>query len=125
MSRNRELYDNIDFSDMDTLKQLMYSRASFESTGYASRASAFDRNEPNNSLYTDIMIVYMDLDELIKESRLTDKNIELINLVMSGYTISYIYNNFQDYDKSATRKMFYRVLDRIATTCRNKEVRET
>lgn len=119
------MYDSIDFSDKDTLKQLLYSRASFESTGYASRSSAFDRNEPNNNLYTEIMIMYMDLDELINSSGLTDKNMRLINLIMSGYTVSYIYENFENYDENATIKMFSRILDKISKTHRNKEVRKT
>lgn len=125
LNNNRDVYSRIDFSNKDTLKQLMYSRASFESTGYASRASAFDRNEPSNNLYTDIMIVYMDLDRLIEESDLTKRNMRLINLVMSGYTISYIYENFENYDENATIKMFGRILDKIAMTHSNKEVRKT
>lgn len=110
------MYDSIDFSDKDTLKQLLYSRASFESTGYASRSSAFDRNEPNNNLYTEIMVMYMDLDILISKSGLTDRNMRLLNLVMSGYTISYIYKNFENYDKKSTSQMFNRALEKIIIT---------
>lgn len=116
MNNNGDLYNRIDFTNKATLKQLLYSRAQFESTGYASRGSAFDRNEPSNNLYTEIMVVYMDLDSLIEKARLTDKNMRLLNLVMNGYTVSYIYENFENYDENSTIKMFGRVLDKLIIT---------
>lgn len=116
MNNNGDLYNRIDFTNKATLKQLLYSRAQFESTGYASRGSVFDRNEPSNNLYTEIMVMYMDLDALIGKSGLTDKNMRLLNLVMNGYTISYIYKNFENYEKKSTSQMFNRTLEKIIIT---------
>jgi hypothetical protein len=43
---------------------------------------------------------------------------------MSGYTISYIYNNFENYRKRATISMFDRTLEKINETQRSKEAKE-
>ena len=68
--------------------------------------------------------MYVDLENLILESDLTDKNMRLIRMVMSGYTINYIYTNFENYDKEATTKMFNRTLEKINETQRSKEAKE-
>lgn len=115
-----DLYDMIDFSDRETLKQLLYKRAFFERSGYMSRGSAYDRNEINSNMYTDLIAIYMDLDDLIKRTNLTDRNLKLIELVMEGNTISYIYENIDGYSEYGTIKMFSRVLEKIAKTNENK-----
>lgn len=124
MVRNRELYIKIDLKDRWTLKQLLLHRAEFQKSHFTSNGSSYNRIEPNYSLYTDLVEVYIDLDNIILESDLTDRNIRLLRLVMSGYTISYIYNNFENYDREATIKMFNRTLEKMIETQRNKEARE-
>lgn len=124
MGVDRIVYDEIDFSDKKVLKELMYSRAVFENTVYSSSSSTYDRIEPNNLFYDNIMFLYMDLDRLIYSAGLTDKNIELLELVMSGYTVSYIYNNFKGYNESATIKMFNRALDKIVDKNKRNEVKK-
>lgn len=124
LTGNKRLYDRIDFKDRNTLKQLIEMREQFISTSFSSRGSAYDRNEPNQMFYDDIMLVYLDLDALIDKTDITDKRMRLLNLVMSGYSLYYIYTNFENYNQQATIKMFNRTLDKIAETQKLEEVKE-
>lgn len=121
MGRIKELYRKVDFKDKETVKQLLYHGAVFKDSMYTSSGSSYNRIEPNHSLYTDLIDIYSDLDELIKESNLTDKNVRLLRLVMSGYTLSYIYENFENHGKSGTVNMFNRTIEKINETQRKKE----
>lgn len=113
MNYARDLYKEVDFSNRNTLKQLLSSMAQFKNTGYANRSSMFDRVEPHNEIYTSVMLLYMDLESLIGRTDLTERNRRLIALVMNGYSINYIYSNFENYNKEATIKMYNRTLDKI------------
>lgn len=124
MGKNKELYRKIDLKDRESVKQLLYYRAEFQQSNFTSSGSSYNRIEPNYSLYTDLIEIYTDLDNLIEESNLTDKNMRLLRLVMSGYTISYIYKNFENYSKRATISMFDRTLEKINETQRKKEAKE-
>ena len=124
MGKNNELYKKIDLKDRETVKQLLYHKAEFQRSNFTSGGSSYDRIQPNHSLYTSLIDVYIDLENLILESNLTDKNMRLIRIVMSGYTINDIYTNFENYDKEATIKMFNRTLEKINETQRSKEAKE-
>ena len=124
MEKNKELYKKIDLKDRESVKQLLYHKAEFQQSNFTSSGSSYDRIQPNHSLYTSLIEVYIDLENLILESNLTDKNMRLIKMVMSGYTINYIYTNFENYDKEATIKMFNRTLEKINETQRKKEAKE-
>lgn len=124
MVKNKILYRSIDLKDREVVKQLLYYRAEFQDSNFTSGGSQYNRVEPNHSLYTDLIDIYIDLDSLIEESGLTDKSMELLRLVMSGYTVSYIYNNFENYGKRATISMFDRTLEKINETQRKKEAKE-
>lgn len=124
MVKNRDIYEKINLKDRDTLKELLIHRAEFQKSNFTSNGSSYNRIEPNYNLYTDLVEVYIDLDNIIFESNLTDKNMRLLRMVMSGYTISYIYNNFENYEREATIKMFNRTLEKMIETQRNKEARE-
>lgn len=113
MGKYKRLYERIDFKDKNTIKQLLYHKAQFEATGYESNGSNFNRIEPAQSSYLDMLDIYRDLDELIDRCDFTVRNKTLLRLVMSGYSISYIYNNFENYNKEATVKMFNRIIERI------------
>lgn len=124
LGKNNELYRKIDLKDRETVKQLLYHKAEFQKSNFTSSGSSYNRIQPNHSLYTNLIEVYTDLDILIEESDLTDKSMRLLRLVMSGYTISYIYNNFENYRKRATISMFDRTLEKINETQRSKEAKE-
>lgn len=124
MNKYKELYDKIDLKDKDTVKKLLYYRAQFETTGYEGSGSNFNRLDTSQSSYFEILDVYRDLDEIIHMCDFTVKNITLLRLVMSGYSISYIYNNFENYNKEATVKMFNRILERINQAQVEKEAKE-
>ena len=124
MGKNNELYQKIHLKDRATVKQLLSHKAEFQKSNFPSSGSSYDRVQPNHSLYTSLIEVYIDLENLILESDLTDKNMRLIRMVMSGYTINYIYTNFENYDKEATTKMFNRTLEKINETQRSKEAKE-
>ena len=124
MGKNNELYKKIDLKDRETVKHLLYHKAEFQKSNFTSSGSSYDRVQPNHSLYTSLIEVYIDLENLILESDLTDKNMRLIRMVMSGYTINYIYTNFENYEKEATTKMFNRTLEKINETQRSKEAKE-
>ena len=124
LGKNNELYKKIDLKDRETVKQLLYHKAEFQKSNFTSSGSSYDRIQPNHSLYTSLIEVYIDLENLILESDLTDKNMRLIRMVMSGYTINYIYTNFENYEKEATIKMFNRTLEKINETQRSKEAKE-
>ena len=124
MGKNKELYKKIDLKDRESVKQLLYHKAEFQQSNFTSSGSSYNRIEPKYSLYTDLIEIYTDLDNLIEESNLTDKSMRLLRLVMSGYTISYIYENFENYSKRATISMFDRTLEKINETQRKKEAKE-
>lgn len=124
LGKNNELYKKIDLKDRETVKQLLYHKAEFQKSNFTSSGSSYDRIQPNHSLYTNLIEIYIDLENLILESDLTDKNMRLIRMVMSGYTINYIYTNFENYEKEATTKMFNRTLEKINETQRSKEAKK-
>ena len=124
MGKNKELYKKIDLKDRESVKQLLYHKAEFQQSNFTSSGSSYNRIEPKYSLYTDLIEIYADLDNLIEESNLTDKSMRILRLVMSGYTISYIYKNFENYSKRATISMFDRTLEKINETQRKKEAKE-
>lgn len=116
MNSGRYLYDDIDFSNRDTLKALMDYRAEFKTTGYMSSFSGLSNHKTHSTMNVNIMSIYDHLEELIKETDLTQKNITLLRLVMSGYSVNYIYRNFENYNKEGTIKMYNRILEKIAET---------
>lgn len=124
LGKNNELYRRIDLKDRETVKQLLYHKAEFQQSNFTSSGSSYNRIETNYSLYTSLIEIYTDLDNLIEQSNLTDKNMRLLRIVMSGYEISDIYNKFENYEKESAIKMFNRTLEKINETQRSKEAKE-
>lgn len=116
MNLEKYSYDNIDFSDRDTLKTLIDFRAEFKTTGYMSSFSGLANPKSYSTMNADILSIYIHLDELVENTELTQKNITLLRLVMSGYSVNYIYRNFENYNKEGTIKMYNRILEKIANT---------
>ena len=126
MSKYKELYNKIDLTDRETVKNLLLYRAYFEQTGFTSDGSAFNKISINQNSYTELLNIYIDLDVVIEECNLSVKNTTLLRLVVSGYTINYIYTNFENYNKEATKKMFNRIAEKIVERQleRNKEAED-
>lgn len=124
MNRHRDLYDNIDLSDRETVKNLLNYRASFKKSQYNSNGSNFNRIEPSQSFYSDLIDIYIDLDILIEECSFVGKSERLLRMVMSGYSIHYIYTNFENYNQEATIKMYNRIAERITEKQLEKEAKE-
>ena len=116
MNLGRYSYDDINFSDRDTLKILIDFRAEFKTTGYMSSFSGLSNHKTYSTMNVNIMSIYDYLEELISDTELTQKNITLLRLVMSGYSVNYIYRNFENYNKEGTIKMYNRILEKIAET---------
>lgn len=124
LNKYKELYDNIDFKDREVVKTLLYYKPYFDKSDFISSGSSYNRIEPNQNMYLDLIDVYTDLDELVTSCDLSEKNKRLLRLVNSGYTISYIYTNFENYSKEATVKMFNRIAEKINEKQKEKEGRE-
>lgn len=120
MAYYKNYYNNIDLKNRDTLRELLYARALFESIGYTSSEPIYSQRDPYENVYHDIMTVYMELDELIDMCDLTKKNKSLLNLVMSGCTLADIYNNFENYNRNNVKEMFRRIL--IIMSEKQKEI---
>lgn len=123
MSRYSGAYKDIDFKDKNTIKSLLHYRSLFESTGFTSDGSMYNKLGGSQNVYSDLIDIYADLDVLISECDLSEKNKRLLHLVESGYTISQIYTDFENYDKSSTIEMFNRVVERITNKEIEKEAR--
>ena len=124
LNKYKELYNNIDFKDKETIKKLIYFRPYFEKSDFISNGSSYNRIEPNQNMYLDLMDIYSDLDSIIEECNFSAKNKRLLRLLYSGYTVSYIYTNFENYNESATKMMFNRMLEKINEKQKEKEERE-
>ena len=122
ISKYSRLYDKIDLKDKKTVKNLLYHRAYFETIGFSSDGSAFNKIDSNHNTYASLIDIYADLDILIKECNFTEKNKRLLRLVESGYTINQIYVEFENYEKWSTLKMFDRIIERINEQQRKREV---
>lgn len=121
MSKYNGIYNNIDFKDKRTVKNLLYYRHYFESTSFTSDGSLFNRVGINHDTYSDLIGIYADLDVIINECEFTEKNLKLLNLVEGGYTINHIYTIFEEYEMESTHKMFNRIVERINKKQKEKE----
>lgn len=124
MNKNKELYNKIDLSDRETVKNLLNYRAYFKNSQYSSNGSNFNRIETYQSVYSDLIDIYTDLDILIDECCFTNKSKRLLRMVVSGYDIHYIYTNFENYNQEATIKMFNRIAEKITEKQIEKEGKE-
>lgn len=121
LNKYRRYYHSIDFEDREVIKNLLYYRPYFEKSGFISDGTAFNKVSVTQEAYVDLIGIYADLDNIIKECNFSAKNERLLNLVNSGYTINYIYTNFENYNKEATKKMFNRIAERINERQRERE----
>lgn len=123
MERYKDLYYKIDFNDRETVKALLLHRAEIIGSKFTSDGTMYNKISPTHSIYSDLIDIYIDLDNLISETDLTNKNKRLLNLVMSGYSINYIYRNFENYSQEPTIKMFNRTVEKINEAQKEKEGR--
>lgn len=114
LTTGRGTYDRIDLSDKETVKSLLLYQSHFKYSNYTSNTSSLECIASQQEMYTDLMVTYIVLEEIIEECNFTGKSHRLMRLIGSGYTISYIYSNFENYrTPQATFQMLDRIVDKI------------
>ena len=112
-----DLFDNIDISDFKVVKRLILKKMEILSVVFGGLQSNFLMSQNSDVVSTEvreqILSVYDKIDEIVDECNFKDKNLFLLELIYSGYSIAEVCKTHHKYKNKSTAKALDRIVKKI------------